>query len=44
MMVTPFYCLVGKSNDGPCVPKLGEDPNEAIVFYMLFFVCCHAYN
>ena len=41
---TPFYSLVGKGEDGPCVPKLREELNDAIVYYMLFFVCCRTSN
>ena len=44
MSFTPFYRLVGKGKDGPCVPKLCEESNDAIVIYMLFFVCCHTLN
>ena len=44
MLFTPFYRLVGRGKDGPCVSKLCEEPNEAIVFYMLLFVFCHTHN
>ena len=38
MLVTPLYRLVGKGKDGPCVPELREDPNEAILF-VCFSLC-----
>ena len=41
---TPFYRLVGKGKGGPCVPKLREEPDDAILFSMLFFVYCHTPN
>ena len=44
MLFTPCYRLLGKGKDGPCVPKLREETNDVIVFYMLFFVCCHTPN
>ena len=44
MLFTPFYRLVGKGKGGPCVPKLRDEPNDAIVSFMVFFVCCHTLN
>ena len=41
MSFTPFYRLEGKGKYGLCMPRLREEPNNAIVFYMLFFVFCH---
>ena len=38
MVLTPFYRLVGKGEDGPYVPKLFKEPNDAIVLYVFFFV------
>ena len=38
MLFTPLYCLVGKGEDGPRVPKLREEANDAIVIYMIFFL------
>ena len=38
MLLIPFCRHVGKGEDGPCVPKLHEELNDAIVLYMIFFV------
>ena len=35
-------CLVSGSEDGPCVPKLHEEPNDAIVLYIISIVYRHA--
>ena len=39
MLLIPFYRLVGKGEDGPCVPKLQEEASDCIVLYMLWV--CH---
>ena len=44
MFGTPFYRLVGKGEGGPCVSKLREEPNDAIVCYMHFLVLWHTLN
>ena len=36
--------LVGKGEDGPCVPKLHEESNNTIVLYMIFRVLWHTRN
>ena len=38
MFLTPFCRHVGKGDNEPCVRKLHEELNNAIVFYMLFFL------
>ena len=37
----PFCHLVGGVEDGLCVARLHEEPNDAIVVYMIFLVLCH---
>ena len=44
MLFTPFYRLMGKGKKEPCFPKLCEEPNDALVFYMLSFVFYHTFN
>ena len=38
MLLIPFCRHVGKAEDGPPMPKLSEELNDALGLYMLLFV------